>query len=61
MAATLQKDHLAGSMSNYIKGLIALDAIHTLGPQDITNVPPWVIVVYKLDVIAGKVQPRKPS
>ena len=59
LALELKKLHLAGSMSNYIKGLIALDALETKGPLDITAVPAWIIVAYKLDVIKGKVQPKQ--
>jgi len=59
LALELKKLHLAGSMSNYIKGLIALDALQTKGPQDITAVPAWIIVSYKLNVIKGKVQPKQ--
>lgn len=59
LALELKKLHLAGSMSNYIKGLIALDALQTKGPLDITAVPAWIIVAYKLDVIKGKVQPKQ--
>jgi hypothetical protein len=58
LALELKKLHLAGSMSNYIKGLIALDGLQTKGPLDITAVPAWIIVAYKLDVIKGKVQPK---
>jgi hypothetical protein len=59
LALELKKLHLAGSMSNYIKGLIALDALQTKGPLDITAVPAWIIVAYKLDVTKGKVQPKQ--
>jgi hypothetical protein len=59
LALELKKLHLAGSMSNYIKGLIALDALQTKGPLEITAVPAWIIVAYKLDVIKGKVQPKQ--
>jgi len=59
LALELKKLHLAGSMSNYIKGLIALDALQTKGPLDITAVPAWIIVAYKLDVMKGKVQPKQ--
>jgi hypothetical protein len=55
----LRKIHLAGSMSNYIQGLIALDWLETKKqPLDLTAVPAWIIVAYKLDVVKGKVQPR---
>lgn len=59
LALELKKLHLAGSMSNYIKGLIALDALESKGPLEITAVPAWIIVAYKLDVIKGKVQPKQ--
>jgi hypothetical protein len=55
----LRKLHLAGSMSNYIQGLIALDWLESKKqPLDLTLVPAWIIVAYKLDVVKGKVQPR---
>jgi hypothetical protein len=57
LARELKKGHLAGSMSSYVKGLIALDALQTKGPIDINYVPAWVIVAYRLDVIQGQVQP----
>lgn len=58
LARELKKFHLAGSMSSYVKGLIALDALQTKGELDLSYVPAWVIVAYRLDVIKGKVQPR---
>ena len=57
LARELKKSHLAGSMSSYVKGLIALDALQTKGPLDLSFVPAWVIVAYRLDVVQGKVQP----
>lgn len=49
------------SQTDYMKGLVALDWLDTTKqPLDITKVPPWIIVAYKLDVREGKVQPRKP-
>ena len=57
LARELKKFHLAGSMSSYVKGLIALDALQTRGALDLSFVPAWVIVAYRLDVIQGKVQP----
>jgi len=56
LARELKKLHLAGSMSSYVKGLIALDALQTKGELDLSFVPAWVIVAYRLDVIQGKVQ-----
>lgn len=38
-----------------MKGLIALDALQTKGPLDFTDVPAWLVVAYKLDVVKGKV------
>ena len=57
LARELKMSHLAGSMSSYVKGLIALDALQTKGPIDLSFVPAWVIVAYRLDVVQGKVQP----
>lgn len=57
LAKEMQKSHQAGSLSSYLAGLVALDALRTKGPLDIIVVPPWLIVAYKLDVIKGKVQP----
>jgi hypothetical protein len=57
LARDLAKLHRAGSFSTYVKGLIALGALKTKGPLDITLVPAWVIIAYKLDTIGGKVQP----
>ena len=59
LAKELGKARLAGSFSSYIKGLIALDALLTKGPLDVTQVPTWMLVAFKLDVINGKVQPLK--
>jgi hypothetical protein len=59
LARELKKKHPAGSFSKYVRGLIALDGLHTKGPLDITMVPAWVIIAYRLDVSAGKVQHRK--
>jgi len=59
LARELRKAHSAGSFSEYVRGLIALDGLHTKGSLDIVIVPAWVIVAYHLDVISGKVQPRK--
>lgn len=59
LAKELGKAHLAGSFSSYIKGLIALDGLLTKGPLDVTQVPTWMLVAFKLDVINGKVQPLK--
>ena len=57
LARDMQKSHQAGSLSGYLAGLVALDALHTKGPLDISVVPPWLIVAYRLDVLKGKVQP----
>jgi hypothetical protein len=57
LARDMQKAHQAGSLSSYLAGLVALDALRAKGPLDISVVPPWLIVAYKLDVIKGKVQP----
>jgi len=59
LARDMQKSHQAGSLSSYLAGLVALDALRRKGALDIMLVPPWVIVAYKLDVISGKVQPPK--
>jgi hypothetical protein len=56
LALEMKRVRLAGSMSNYVKGLIALDALKHKGSLDISVVPPWVIVAYRLDVVKGKVQ-----
>jgi hypothetical protein len=53
----MQKSHQAGSLSSYLAGLVALDALRAKGPLDISVVPPWLIVAYRLDVLKGKVQP----
>ena len=59
MSVQLRREHSAGSQTEYIKGLIALDWLDTKQqPLDITQVPAWIIVAYKLDVTQGKVQPR---
>ena len=58
LAQELKKIHLAGSMSSYVKGLIALDALQSKGPLDLSVVPAWVVVAYRLDVVKGKVQPK---
>lgn len=58
MAEQLRKQHKAMSQTDYIKGLIALDWLGTKKePLDVTQVPSWIIVAYKLDVTQGKVQP----
>jgi hypothetical protein len=57
LARDMQKSHQAGSLSSYLAGLVALDALRTKGPLDISVVPPWLIVAYRLDVLKGKVQP----
>jgi len=59
LAREMQKVHQAGSLSSYLSGLVAIDALRSKGPLDITVVPPWIIVAYGLDVIKGKVQPPK--
>jgi hypothetical protein len=61
LARELKKMHLAGSMSSYIKGLIAMDALQSKGPLDLSLVPAWLIVAYRLDVVKGKVQPKSSS
>jgi hypothetical protein len=59
MVQQLRKQHVAGSITEYIKGLIALDWLETKKePLDITHVPTWIIKAYKLNVTDGKVQPR---
>jgi hypothetical protein len=59
MVQQLRKQHAAISVTDYIKGLIALDWLETKRtPLDVTQVPAWIIVAYKLDVTQGKVQPR---
>ena len=55
LALELKKLHNAGSITTYVKGLIALDALQTKGPLDFTDVPAWLVVAYKLDVVKGKV------
>jgi hypothetical protein len=57
LARDMQKSHQAGSLSSYLAGLVALDALRTKGPLDISVVPAWLIVAYRLDVLKGKVQP----
>jgi hypothetical protein len=57
LAKEMQKVHQAGSLSNYLAGLVALDALRTKGPLDISVVPSWLITAYQLDVTKGKVQP----
>ncbi len=57
LAREMQKSHQAGSLSSYLAGLVALDALRTKGPLDISVVPPWLIIAYRLDVTKGKVQP----
>jgi hypothetical protein len=61
LAMELKKTHYAGSMSSYVKGLIALDALQTKGPMDLSLVPAWVVVAYRLDVSNGVVQPPRKS
>lgn len=55
----MRKHHEAGSITDYIKGLIVLDWLETeKKPLDVKQVPAWIIAAYKLDVTRGKVQPR---
>ena len=59
LAMELKKRHGAASMSDYIEGLIALDALRTnKEPLDIRAVRPWIIGAFELDVEGGKVQPK---
>lgn len=58
MVQQMLKHHEAANTTEYIKGLIALDWLQTKNePLDMTQVPAWIIVAYKLDVTQGKVQP----
>ena len=57
LARDMQKSHQAGSLSSYLAGLVALDALRTKSPLDISVVPAWLKVAYRLDVLKGKVQP----
>jgi hypothetical protein len=58
MIQQMLKHHEAATTTEYIKGLIALDWLQTKKePLDMTLVPAWIIVAYKLDVTHGKVQP----
>jgi hypothetical protein len=58
MVQQMRKHHEAASITEYIKGLIAVDWLRTKKePLDVTQVPAWIIVAYELDVTQGKVQP----
>ena len=59
MVNTLKKEHGAKNVTLYIRGLICLDWLEKKGPLDINVVPPWIIVAYRLDVVAGQVQPPR--
>ena len=60
LARDMQKSHEAGSLSSYLAGLVALDALrNSKGPLDVRLVPAWIIVAFNLDVKNGKVQPPK--
>lgn len=56
MSTHLRKKHGAVSQTDYIKGLIAFDWLAAQKePLEITQIPAWVIVAYKLEVSDGKV------
>jgi hypothetical protein len=62
LAMELKKHHQSKSMSDYVKGLIALDALQSKkGPLDLQAVPTWIILAYGLDVTKGMVQPPSKS
>lgn len=57
MIQELKEDHSANSVTDYIKGLVAIDWLQTKKtPLAVTQVPLWAIVTYNLDVSQGKVQ-----
>ena len=63
MIQDLKEEHSANSVTDYIKGLVAIDWLQTKKkPLAVTQVPLWAIVTYNLDVSQGKVQlPSKPT
>jgi hypothetical protein len=59
MVQELKDEHAALTVTDYMKGLIALDWLNTKKePLELTSVPAWIVIAYKLDVIKGKVQPK---
>ena len=53
----LKGAHSANSVTEYIKGLVAMDWLQTKKtPLAVTQVPLWAIVTYNLEVSQGKVQ-----
>lgn len=53
----LRHEHGAGSITDYLKGLIALDWLRTKGPLDLSDAPAWIVTAFRLDVTEGKIQP----
>jgi hypothetical protein len=66
MIQELKEAHSANSVTDYIKGLVAIDWLQTKKTHlAVTQVPLWAIVTYNLEVSQGKVQlpsvPREPT
>ena len=66
MIQELKEAHSANSVTDYIKGLVALDWLQTKKtPLAVTQVPLWAIVTYNLEVSQGEVrlpdEHKKPS
>jgi hypothetical protein len=57
MIQTLREQHSVNSVTEYIKGLVAIDWLQTKKtPLALTQVPMWAIGAYNLEVSQGKVQ-----
>lgn len=57
MIQELKKAHSANSVTDYIKGLVALDWLQTKKKVlPVAQVPLWVIVTYNLEVSQGEVR-----
>jgi hypothetical protein len=49
--------HGAGSLSEYVTGLVCLDVLlSAAGPTELKDVPLWVVRSFKLDVREGKIE-----
>jgi hypothetical protein len=57
LAKTLIEHHKAASMTDYLRGLVVLDALIMQESVDLPKVPTWLLASYSLNVQEGKIQP----
>jgi hypothetical protein len=58
LARDLMKERGISNFTDYVKGLIAVDALVQRGPMELAMVPRWVVVAYSFDVVKGRVIPN---